>query len=48
MTFGNEKLRIDQTKQTTEDKKVKFFQTCYMKSMGTSLDKLTIQLGLKG
>ena len=48
-TFSNEKVSIDQTKQTTEDfKKVKFSQICTMKSMGSSWENLTIQLELKG
>ena len=36
MTFGNKKIRIDQTKKTTEDEKY-----------GSSWENLTIQLGLK-
>ena len=38
-------MKIDQTKHTTE---VQFSQTCSMKSMGSSWENLTIQLGLKG
>ena len=46
MTFGDEKMRIDQTKPTTEE--VKFSQICSMKSMGSGWENLTIQLALKG
>ena len=48
MTFGNKKMRFDQTKQTTEDIKVKFSQICSMKSMGSVWENLKIQLALKG
>ena len=48
MTFGDEKMRIDQTKPTTARLKVKFSQICSMKSMGSGWENLKIQLALKG
>ena len=46
MTFGNEKIRIDQTNKKYWRLKVKFSLTCSMKSMGSGWENLKIKLGL--
>ena len=48
MTFGDEKMRIDQTKANYWRLKVKFSQICSMKSIGSGWENLNIQLALKG
>ena len=41
-------MRIDQTKKNYGSLKIEFSQTLLMKSMGSSWENSTIQLGLQG